>query len=76
MKLKESLAAEYWIENTQKIYEENLHVSSPVMEAYQAGFEKARTLAANIIFNQQGVFHWTDEDTIELINKLGEEEVK
>lgn len=75
MKLKESLAANYWIENTQRIYDENLHVSGPVMEAYQAGYEKAREQATSIVFNQMGVSHWTDEDTIELIKALGEDEV-
>lgn len=44
MKVKDALAADYWIENTQKFYDENLHMSSPIMEAYEAGFEKARDL--------------------------------
>lgn len=35
----EALAADYWIENTQRIYDENLHVSGPVMDAYRAGYE-------------------------------------
>lgn len=56
MKLKESLAAEYWIDNTNKIYEENLHVSSPVMEAYEAGFNKALELSAKFIEQS-----WTNE---------------
>lgn len=76
MKKKEALAADYWINNTKRIYDENLHVSTPVMEAYIAGFEKARHLASNIVFNQMGVSHWTEEDTIELINNLGEDEEK
>jgi hypothetical protein len=35
----EELAADYWIENTERIYSENLHVSSPVMDAFKAGYE-------------------------------------
>lgn len=44
MKKLKSLACDYWIENTHRIYKENLHVSTPVIEAYQAGFEKAKQL--------------------------------
>jgi hypothetical protein len=46
MKLIDALAADYWIANTKRIYEENLHVSDPVMDAYRAGFEKALELSA------------------------------
>jgi hypothetical protein len=41
MKLVQSLAADYWLENSEQIYKEDLHVSTPVMEAYEAGFRKA-----------------------------------
>lgn len=74
MKVKDGLAAQHWIDNTDRIYKEDLHVSSPVMEAYVAGFEKAKELATSIVFNQIGVSHWTEEDTIELIKNLGEED--
>jgi len=45
MKLVQSLATDYWIENTNRIYEEDLHISTPVMEAYEAGFRKALEVA-------------------------------
>lgn len=48
MKKKEALAADYWIENTDRIYNEDLHISDPVMEAYLAGFEKAREIAVEL----------------------------
>lgn len=48
MKQIDAFAADYWIENTQRIYAENLHVSSPVMDAYRAGFEKARAMAVEL----------------------------
>lgn len=53
MKVKDSLAAQYWIDNTQRIYQENWHVSSPVMEAYVAGFEKARELIVDSLLSTQ-----------------------
>lgn len=74
MKVKDGLAAQHWIDNTDRIYKEDLHVSSPVMEAYVAGFEMARHLAAGIVLNQSVVTHWTDQVTIDLINKLGEDD--
>lgn len=74
MKVKDGLAAQYWIDNTNQIYEDNLHISSPVMDAYRAGFQEAKERAISIIFNQQGVSLWTDEDTIELIRNMGEED--
>lgn len=46
MKLITALAADYWIDNTDRIYKENLHVSTPVMEAYIAGFKEAVRRAA------------------------------
>lgn len=39
-----SLAIDYWLENTERIYEEDLHVSTPVIEAYEAGFLKCKEL--------------------------------
>lgn len=39
MTRSEELAADYWIENTERIYAENLHVSTPVMDAFKAGYE-------------------------------------
>lgn len=33
-----SLAADYWLENTQRIYKENFHISGPIMEAFVAGY--------------------------------------
>lgn len=53
MKLIDSLAADYWIENTKRIYEEDLHISTPVMDAYKAGFEKATIAAMNKVHNAQ-----------------------
>jgi hypothetical protein len=41
----DSLAAQYWIDNTDRIYAEELHVSTPVMDAYRAGFMAALFLA-------------------------------
>lgn len=35
----EELAAEYWIEHTDEIYKLDLHISSPVMDAFKAGYE-------------------------------------
>lgn len=51
MKLIDSLAADYWIKNTDKIYAEDLHISTPVMEAYKAGFKTAVREAVNRIYN-------------------------
>ncbi len=41
MKQIDSLATMYWIDNTQRIYEENLHVSDPVIDAYISGYTQA-----------------------------------
>lgn len=35
----EEMAADYWIANTDAIYKLDLHISSPVMDAFKAGFE-------------------------------------
>lgn len=71
MKLINSLSADYWIENTKQIYEENLHISSPVMEAYESGFKKARELALEIVSYELG-----DGDYISnKLNDLGNEEI-
>ena len=48
MKVIKGLACEYWIENTARIYEENLHVSTPVIEAFEAGFLMARKIATKL----------------------------
>lgn len=72
MKLKDALAADYWIEHTDRIYKEQLHVSSPVMEAYLAGFEEAKRLALQAVWN-------SDCDptgyTANEVTNIGEEEV-
>jgi len=49
MKEVEAHAADYWLENTERIYAEDLHVSGPVMDAFRAGFEKAKQLAVDRI---------------------------
>jgi len=49
MKRVEGLAADYWIENTDRIYAEDLHISTPVMYAYEAGFRAARDLILEIL---------------------------
>lgn len=48
MKKIVSLACDYWLENTDRIYLENLHVSSPVIEAFEAGFRKAVKMATKL----------------------------
>lgn len=48
MNLIDSLATDYWFENTNRIYQENLHVSGLIMDAYKAGFEKAIKLSVTI----------------------------
>jgi hypothetical protein len=65
MKVKDSLATDYWIENTQRIYDENLHISTPVMEAFVAGFEAAR----HMCYKKVKGF-----GTLSEIENLGEEE--
>lgn len=47
MKKIDSLATDYWIINTDKIYKEDLHISGPVMDAYKSGFEEAKRLLIN-----------------------------
>ena len=46
----EELAANWWIENTEKIYDEKLHISGPVMDAYRAGFEEAKQQAMTALY--------------------------
>lgn len=41
MKLYEDLAAGYWLDNTNFIYENKIHISTPIMEAYKAGYKEA-----------------------------------
>ncbi len=53
MKLVKSLAADYWTENTNRIYQEHLHISTPVMEAYEAGFNKALELSEKLTKNNE-----------------------
>lgn len=60
----EALTCDYWIENTDKIYNSELHISDPIMEAFEAGFIKARhmatKLADNSPFNCQCASHIED----------------
>lgn len=42
----EELAADYWIENTDVIYKLDLHISSPIMDAFKAGYEAGSQSAA------------------------------
>jgi len=48
-KLKD-LAVDYWIENTSRIYDENLHISNTVIEAYEAGFKAAKEMALSALY--------------------------
>jgi hypothetical protein len=47
------LAIEYWIFNTARIYEEDMHVSTPVIEAYEAGFKAAINMNFNLSENEE-----------------------
>jgi hypothetical protein len=40
-------ATDYWLENTTRIYAEDLHVSTPVIEAFEAGAKWAIEQAEN-----------------------------
>jgi hypothetical protein len=75
MKVKDSLAADYWINNTQQIYKENFHVSTPVMDAYSAGFEQALLLAAQAVNNSfyLGFVNGDKDTTITAIKNIGEQ---
>lgn len=46
----EALAADWWIENTERIYKEKLHMSGPIMDAYKAGFEEAKQQAMSALW--------------------------
>lgn len=76
MKVKDGLAAQYWIDNTQRIYDEDLHVSSPIMDAYKAGFEAAREMSKSIIRNacELGFIHGDTTTLSDVVNNLGEED--
>lgn len=67
----EALAADYWIAHTDRIYKENLHVSTPVMEAFEAGFRNARRITLNILEDYGSSI---PEGLVEEIVALGEEE--
>lgn len=70
MKLINALAVDYWLEHTNKIYKENLHVSTPVMEAYEAGFKMAKELALSMLIHELG-----EADSLtEELRALGEDE--
>ena len=49
-KLKD-LAVDYWIENTSRIYDEDLHISNAVIEAYEAGFKRAKSMALEALYD-------------------------
>lgn len=73
MKLKKHLAVQYWIDNTSIIYNNTLHISCPIMEAYLAGFEKAKELALKELDGHPD--HEARYGEGARISKLGEEEV-
>ncbi len=75
MKLKEKLAEEYRPDSTCA---EELHLGCLTRDAYIAGFEKAREMAADIA-NEYAYREGTKGPSIEVENsiiKMGEEEVK
>jgi hypothetical protein len=69
MKLIDDLAAGYWIDNTKRIYEEDLHVSAPVMDAYKSGFGEAIERCINILKHQPST-PYTAKELIEIIKKM------
>lgn len=73
MKQVDYRAADYWIENTDRIYKEKLHISGPVMDAYRAGFIEAREQALEAIKASgcEGAAAWRLEEAVE---RLGENE--
>ena len=64
----ECLASDYWIENSKKIYQENLHISSPIMDAYKAGFGAAKEMAVQLLLAHTYI-------AIRDIPKLGDDKV-
>ena len=69
MKMINSLATDYWIDNTARIYKENLHVSTPVIDAYEAGFKKAREMAIDRIkYCRYSIVLENDNNTFGYIN--------
>jgi hypothetical protein len=44
--------------------------------AYLAGYRRAKDDAKHIVINQAGVSHWTEEDTLELIESTANEEIE
>lgn len=74
MKALESLSIDYWIDNTKIIYEDResgMHISHPVIEAFEAGFKAARAMAIKKV-QQTTTEELNCDNLVNLLEELGE----
>lgn len=78
MKLKEKLAVDHWIKNTDQCYSfKDMHPSYYVIEGHKYGFDEAKKLISSVIYSE--ILLKNNELAVHLLNlidKLGEEETK